>query len=164
MNNINKKKLIKTLNNNFEQIFNDKYIKKIKIRIDDTCGVEIKLPKHKLLPNGLYFYDNDTSIMDAKINVMSFVLNLSTVELKVKKYKPIKIKSKINKNHLRPRDRHAILKRDNFKCKLCGKSTSDGIKLEVDHIIPISKGGKNKANNLQTLCDKCNLGKYTDII
>jgi 5-methylcytosine-specific restriction endonuclease McrA len=35
----------------------------------------------------------------------------------------------------------------------------DGVKLEVDHIKPISKGGKTVLNNLQTLCMDCNRGK-----
>ena len=39
--------------------------------------------------------------------------------------------------------RYNVLKRDNFTCKLCGISAKDGSKLHVDHIIPVSKGGKN---------------------
>ena len=36
--------------------------------------------------------------------------------------------------------------------------------LEVDHIIPISKGGKTEPDNLQTLCWKCNRTKSNKII
>ena len=46
-----------------------------------------------------------------------------------------------------------------YKCKVCGASASDGAKLEVDHIIPISKGGKSVMDNLQTLYKSCNRGK-----
>ncbi|HHU54525.1 MAG TPA: HNH endonuclease [Mollicutes bacterium] len=28
-----------------------------------------------------------------------------------------------------------------------------------DHIKPVSKGGKTQEGNLQTLCERCNLGK-----
>ncbi len=55
--------------------------------------------------------------------------------------------------------RYDILKRDNFRCVICGRSQADGVKLHVDHIIPVSKGGKTEWNNLRTLCEDCNLGK-----
>jgi len=54
-----------------------------------------------------------------------------------------------------------VLNRDNFKCVFCGKSpaTDFGTKLHIDHIIPFSKGGTSTLDNLQTLCEDCNLGK-----
>jgi len=55
--------------------------------------------------------------------------------------------------------RYDILKRDGFQCKLCGRTADEGAKLEVDHITPVSKGGKTTENNLQTLCRECNRGK-----
>jgi len=55
--------------------------------------------------------------------------------------------------------RYDILKRDNFMCKICGRTADEGAKLEVDHIIPVSKGGKTVDSNLQTLCKECNRGK-----
>lgn len=55
--------------------------------------------------------------------------------------------------------RYNVLKRDNFQCQLCGATAKDGAKLHVDHIIPVSKGGKTIMSNLQTLCDRCNIGK-----
>ncbi|MFR2065795.1 HNH endonuclease [Hominenteromicrobium sp.] len=41
-------------------------------------------------------------------------------------------------------------------CQNCGKYMPDGVGLQIDHIIPISKGGKTVASNLQVLCSKCN--------
>ncbi|MBD3331003.1 HNH endonuclease [Candidatus Peregrinibacteria bacterium] len=57
-----------------------------------------------------------------------------------------------------------VLKRDNYKCVYCGKSpaTHLGVILHIDHIKPFSKGGDNSVTNLQTLCNKCNLGKGND--
>lgn len=55
--------------------------------------------------------------------------------------------------------RYDILKRDGFRCVLCGASANDGVKLEVDHIFPIAKGGKTEPGNLRTLCELCNRGK-----
>lgn len=54
-----------------------------------------------------------------------------------------------------------VLNRDNFRCVFCGRSpaTDEGVKLHIDHIIPFSKGGKTTPDNLQTLCNECNLGK-----
>jgi 5-methylcytosine-specific restriction endonuclease McrA len=36
---------------------------------------------------------------------------------------------------------------------------SDGVTLHVDHIVPVSRGGLTLDDNLQTLCQECNLGK-----
>ena len=54
----------------------------------------------------------------------------------------------------------AVLARDKWKCLSCGRSArDDGVLLEVDHIIPRSRGGSDDMINLQTLCKKCNIGK-----
>ena len=55
--------------------------------------------------------------------------------------------------------RYDILKRDGYRCRICGATQADGVKLHVDHIIPVSKGGRTEPSNLQTLCERCNLGK-----
>jgi 5-methylcytosine-specific restriction endonuclease McrA len=55
--------------------------------------------------------------------------------------------------------RYDILNRDNFKCVICGASSREGARLHVDHIIPVSKGGKSSPDNLRTLCERCNIGK-----
>lgn len=57
--------------------------------------------------------------------------------------------------------RFEIFKRDNYKCRICGRSPSlnPGVILHIDHIIPVVKGGRTSPGNLQTLCSSCNLGK-----
>lgn len=57
--------------------------------------------------------------------------------------------------------RYFILKRDNFRCVLDGRSpaTERDLVLHVDHIVPWAKGGATIASNLRTLCSFCNLGK-----
>ncbi len=57
--------------------------------------------------------------------------------------------------------REKIKQRDNYTCQQCGLSTNDekNLLLEIDHIIPLSKGGMSTEENLQTLCANCNLGK-----
>lgn len=55
--------------------------------------------------------------------------------------------------------RYEILKRDGFRCQICGASQADGVKLHVDHIKPVARGGLTVSENLRTLCQSCNLGK-----
>jgi 5-methylcytosine-specific restriction endonuclease McrA len=54
--------------------------------------------------------------------------------------------------------RFEVFARDGNRCRVCG-TTADVEPLHVDHIIPISKGGRSDLHNLQTLCQTCNLGK-----
>lgn len=44
-----------------------------------------------------------------------------------------------------------FIKEDSI-CALCGSNE----KIQLDHILPISKGGKNEIENIRTLCKKCN--------
>jgi 5-methylcytosine-specific restriction endonuclease McrA len=63
--------------------------------------------------------------------------------------------------------RKELLDRDNWTCQCCGikvhdRSTGDWNthdKANIDHIIPISRGGNSEPNNLQILCRTCNLSK-----
>ena len=61
--------------------------------------------------------------------------------------------------------RERIKSRDNYACKICGLSVIDerNLLLEIDHIIPLSKGGTTTERNLQTLCWKCNRSKGAKI-
>lgn len=56
------------------------------------------------------------------------------------------------------RTRFEVFKRDMFSCQYCGKKSPDVV-LHVDHIKPVSNGGKNTITNLITACQDCNLGK-----
>ena len=62
--------------------------------------------------------------------------------------------------------REAIKTRDDFTCCNCGNSThkEPNLLLEIDHIIPVSKGGRTEETNLQTLCWKCNRTKSNKIL
>ena len=51
--------------------------------------------------------------------------------------------------------RKVIYERDGNKCLKCGSVEN----LTIDHIMPLSKGGNNSNNNLQTLCAECNMSK-----
>lgn len=53
-----------------------------------------------------------------------------------------------------------ILKRDGYKCVVCGKGKKDGVELQIDHIKPKDKGGKATISNGQTLCAMHNFRKH----
>lgn len=57
--------------------------------------------------------------------------------------------------------RFLVMRRDNFKCKICGTSPAANPKivLHVDHIKAWANGGETVIENLQTLCSTCNIGK-----
>lgn len=67
--------------------------------------------------------------------------------------------SKDQRKLMTPQLRDAVKKRDRYTCQICGKYMPDEVGLHIDHIIPVSKGGKTVSSNLQVLCDKCNLAK-----
>ncbi|MEZ5920643.1 MAG: HNH endonuclease [Parvularculaceae bacterium] len=80
---------------------------------------------------------------------------------------PVAAQEKITpKPHRTPRNpswrlRFLTMRRDGFSCQVCGRSPANeaGVILHVDHIIPWSKGGETILENLQTLCEPCNIGK-----
>ena len=51
--------------------------------------------------------------------------------------------------------RQSVLTRDQYRCQACNSTSY----LELDHIIPLSKGGATSYENLQVLCRQCNLQK-----
>lgn len=57
--------------------------------------------------------------------------------------------------------RWAVMNRDGFRCRYCG-SGRDGAALEIDHVVPSSRGGETTINNLVTSCRDCNQGKSGD--
>jgi 5-methylcytosine-specific restriction endonuclease McrA len=50
--------------------------------------------------------------------------------------------------------RKAILKRDDHTCQYCGQPGN-----QIDHIIPISKGGEDIETNMVVACSTCNASK-----
>lgn len=54
--------------------------------------------------------------------------------------------------------RERIILESNGRCSMCGKIEEED-RLEIDHIIPILRGGRTSYENLQVLCKKCNTAK-----
>ena len=67
---------------------------------------------------------------------------------------------RLAKKRIPYRLRAEVLLRDSARCRRCRTP----IRLEVDHIIPVSKGGKTEESNLQTLCRRCNRRKWKRLV
>lgn len=74
--------------------------------------------------------------------------------------------AKEQRNLMTKKLREFIKNRDNYTCCNCGNSThiEPNLLLEIDHIIPVAKGGYTVEDNLQTLCWKCNRSKSDKIM
>lgn len=73
----------------------------------------------------------------------------SVIRLREYKHVPIRMQTVSRKN---------IFMRDGYQCMYCGKS-SGGAELELEHVIPRSRGGRNTWDNLVAACRKCNSRK-----
>ena len=62
--------------------------------------------------------------------------------------------------------RFLVLQRDGFKCSYCGRTplTDNKVELQVDHVVPKSKGGSDAMSNYLTACRECNVGKIDILI
>jgi len=76
----------------------------------------------------------------------------------VYRYDPQKVEGK-NIEDFTLLQKQQILKRDGYKCVICGKGEREGIELHIDHIKPKDKGGKATLQNGQTLCSQYNFLK-----
>lgn len=68
----------------------------------------------------------------------------------------VKMLRRIYKRYI-PLSKKNILTRDNHTCQYCG--SKPGKSITIDHIIPISRGGKDEWENLVACCLKCNNDK-----
>ncbi len=62
--------------------------------------------------------------------------------------------------------RGQVFKGDHYQCRNCEASplTDKKVKLEIDHILAVSRGGTNDPHNLQTLCRNCNQVKKASLV
>jgi len=104
---------------------------------------------------------NSSSKLDIKLNIENLERLVSYLNDLVKFRKSAEGQRALMTAALREK----IKTRDDFTCKKCSLSTKAerNLLLEIDHIIPISKGGITSEDNLQTLCWKCNRTKGAKI-
>ncbi|MGB3691759.1 MAG: HNH endonuclease [Spirulinaceae cyanobacterium] len=63
--------------------------------------------------------------------------------------------SRLGRHPQMPRSKAFLLKRQHGKCNGCGLYFRSGDRLELDHILPQSRGGTNRRDNLQLLHQHC---------
>lgn len=106
-----------------------------------------------------------------------FIHETTVLKAYFKLIKPLQYQQQLMKEKAKPKRkyrkrtniprgiRNEVFKRDNYTCCQCGAKKGDKkldgtkVKLHIDHIKPVSKGGTDEMSNLQTLCDDCNLNK-----
>jgi len=76
-------------------------------------------------------------------------------DLKINKPSIIRVPKYIKTDHQKvPLTKLNVMRRDGYACVYCGSNMKKN--LTIDHVIPQSKGGGNKWNNLVTACKSCN--------
>ena len=121
---------------------------------DDLIPFENKV-KH--LEKELYYIPNFIEFQYGKLSRLCKP-HLPVIKLLEKYNIPFDLldENELDTNRIRQRltskAKENVLIRDKYECQYCGSHDF----LEVDHIIPISKGGTNQEDNLITACSRCN--------
>ena len=127
-----------------------------KNKLNPVIDFTITVTKKYVSPQGRNHY-SDYIDFDYRMTVKQY--NRALLEQSQKEQR--KLTKEYQRSLMTDSLRYDVMKRDKFRCVLCGASANAPhfATLHVDHIIPLAKGGKTVMNNLRTLCDRCNLGK-----
>ena len=105
-----------------------------------------------------YKDDNET--------VIEFIENAILKSLPKEVLTQEELKEINRRRNIKDTTRYSVLERAGFKCQCCGIKPlkNNDVILHIDHIIPYSLGGSDNIDNLQVLCDKCNISKRNKFI
>ena len=127
-------------------------------KLDMIMSLEITCKVAYTSPKGQNHYEKDCTYLESEIRTA-----IKNVDARAEFMQSEAWRRKNERSKVTPSLRYDVMRRDGFRCCLCGRTASDGIELEVDHIVPISKGGSTIGSNLQTLCRDCNRGKSAKV-
>ena len=153
--------------NNYKKDY-DQYIKNVPSYIleNDEEGFYARLGlmfinKETLNIEYRFSYTSDGGLARRYFTVPMNEDNIRELIEKMQNKLSLKSSTKVQRTLMTAKLRKQIKERDNYTCCMCGNSiyTEPNLLLEIDHIIPVSKGGLTIENNLQTLCWKCNRHK-----
>ena len=68
------------------------------------------------------------------------------------------------RKQLSRRRRFEVLEKCGYVCVYCGRGPADGVVLQIDHALPVARGGGNDCENLVASCVDCNYGKRDRIV
>ena len=188
-----RKKLFEEINRiSYNQMHYQDYIKEVenikvfgifnasteKLKIEKLKEIEsYLLKKHTLLPITQFYMTVTLNYTSMSGRILSKKSDIFSVEDIISINNKLKNKNgdfyndpyiwdaicRVERGKISNKMRFSIYKKDGYRCRKCGVSVRYA-QLEIDHIIPIAKGGKSTYNNLQTLCHECNVRKGTDIV
>lgn len=145
---INKSKFKKLRTQQFEKIIDDEHMFHFELIRKQTRYKQVNYVK-----SAYYVY----------IKIDEYTYNFMMLLDRFNKLEKINFECTLSEYHLKEQRkrvtkslREQIALRDNYTCQNCKKYMPDGVGLQIDHIIPIAKGGKSIPSNLQVLCSKCN--------
>lgn len=69
----------------------------------------------------------------------------------------------MKRRSLSKKTRFQVLERDNFACRYCGRGAPEH-RIDVDHVVPVARGGSNDPANLVAACTSCNAGKAASLL
>lgn len=123
-------------------------------KLDMIMSLEITCKVAYTSPKGQNHYEKECTYLESEIRTA-----IKDVDARVEFMRSEAWRRKNERSKVTPSLRYDVMRRDGFRCCLCGRSAANGAELEVDHIVPVSKGGNTTYGNLQTLCRECNRGK-----
>lgn len=95
--------------------------------------------------------------LDFSSEQSGWLVRSPSVVVQVPKHIRLKIASSERTWKAPPVNRREVLRRDRHTCQYCGSSKH----LTLDHVIPRSRGGQHKWDNVVTACERCNSKKET---
>ena len=103
------------------------------------------------------YWEHQEEIMQTKIHYELYKASSSEPRMSFDMWR--KFEAKHHRKNVTEKMRRKVMERDNYTCRICGKYMPDGKGIHIDHITPLSKYGKTRLSNLQTLCVECNRKK-----